>query len=96
MHRKQDTINLSTSCCDIMVLANREADSNHPYTYARVIGIMSYMLVLTELTIPHTEWNFFGFIGMNWIPWIPWVVGVQIGLINFSFFQWTKKTHLVF
>ena len=36
MHCKQDTINLSTSCCDIMVLANREADSDHPYTYARV------------------------------------------------------------
>ena len=39
MRRKQDTINLSTSHCDIMVLANREADSDHPYTYARVIGI---------------------------------------------------------
>ena len=39
MRHKQDTIILSTSCCDIMVLANREADSNHPYTYARVIGI---------------------------------------------------------
>ena len=37
--RKQDTINPSTPCRDIMVLANREADGDHPYAYARVIGI---------------------------------------------------------
>ena len=36
---KQDTINPSTPHCNIMVLANREADGDHPYAYARVIGI---------------------------------------------------------
>ena len=36
---KQDTINPSTPCHDIMVLVNDEVDGNDPYTYARVIGI---------------------------------------------------------
>jgi hypothetical protein len=39
IRRKQDTINPSTPRRDVMVLANREADSDHPYAYARVIGI---------------------------------------------------------
>ena len=45
MHHKQDTINLSTSRHDIMVLSNSEADSNHPYTYARVIGIFHVNII---------------------------------------------------
>lgn len=39
IRRKQDTINPSTPRRYIMVLANKEADDDHPYAYARVIGI---------------------------------------------------------
>ena len=39
IHRKQDTINPSTPCCNIMVLVNDEVNGNGPYAYARVIGI---------------------------------------------------------
>ena len=37
--RKHDTINPGTSHRDIMVLNNRENQDDHPYLYARVLGI---------------------------------------------------------
>lgn len=45
IRRKQDTINPSTPRRDIMVLANRQADSEHPYAYARVIGIFHVNII---------------------------------------------------
>jgi hypothetical protein len=39
VRRKQDTVNPNTSHSDIMVLADNNDDSDHPFLYARVIGI---------------------------------------------------------
>lgn len=48
VHRKQDTINPSTPHRDIMVLAQEEDNSaNHPFLYARVIGIFHANVVYT-------------------------------------------------
>jgi hypothetical protein len=39
VRRAQDVINSSTSHRDIMLLAKRETDTDHPFVYARVLGI---------------------------------------------------------
>ncbi|KAF7969982.1 hypothetical protein HWV62_25400, partial [Athelia sp. TMB] len=39
IRRKHDTINPGTSHCDIMLLSDREDRDDHPYLYARVLGI---------------------------------------------------------
>jgi hypothetical protein len=45
--RKQDTINPSTPHRDIMILSNRESPSDHPFLYARVIGIFHVNVIYT-------------------------------------------------
>jgi hypothetical protein len=47
IRRKRDTINPNTSHCDVMVLAENEDDSNHPFLYGRVIGILHVNAVYT-------------------------------------------------
>jgi hypothetical protein len=47
VRRKQDTINPNTFHRDIMVLADTEDDSGHPFLYARVIGIFHVNAVFT-------------------------------------------------
>jgi hypothetical protein len=47
--RKQDTVNPATSHRDIMVLAEND-DSDHPFLYARVIGIFHVNIIYTEGT----------------------------------------------
>jgi hypothetical protein len=47
VHRKQDTINPNTSHRDIMVLADSDNDSDHPFLYARVIGVFHVNTVYT-------------------------------------------------
>ena len=47
VRRKQDTINPTTPHRDIMVLAENDDASDHPYLYARVIGIFHVNVVYT-------------------------------------------------
>lgn len=47
VHRKQDTVNSNTYHRDIMVLAENNDDSAHPFLYARVIGIFHVNAVYT-------------------------------------------------
>jgi hypothetical protein len=47
VRRKQDTINPHTSHRDIIVLAQNEDEDDHPYLYARVIGIFHVNVVYT-------------------------------------------------
>jgi hypothetical protein len=47
VRRKQDTINPNTTHCDVMVLANNDDDSDHPFLYARIIGIFHVNAVYT-------------------------------------------------
>jgi hypothetical protein len=47
VRRKQDTINPSTAHRDVMVLAQNDDDSDHPYLYARVIGIFHANVIYT-------------------------------------------------
>jgi hypothetical protein len=51
VRRKQDTINPNTSHRDIMVLADNDDDSDHPFLYARVIGIFHVNVVYTGGTM---------------------------------------------
>jgi hypothetical protein len=39
IRRKQKKINPATTHCDIMVLADNDDDSDHPFLYAKVLGI---------------------------------------------------------
>lgn len=45
--RKQDTVNPRTPHCDIMVLANNEDEPDHPFLYARIIGIFHANVIYT-------------------------------------------------
>jgi hypothetical protein len=47
VRRKRDTINPGTPHRDIMVLAQNDDDSDHPFLYARVIGIFHANIVYT-------------------------------------------------
>lgn len=47
VRRKQDTINPRTPHRDVMVLANNEDTSEHPFLYARVLGIFHANVVYT-------------------------------------------------
>lgn len=47
VRRKQDTINPRTAHQDIMVLGDGEDDADHPYLYARVIGIFHANIIYT-------------------------------------------------
>jgi hypothetical protein len=51
VRRKQDTINPNTSHRDIMVLAENDDDSDHPFWYARVIAIFHVNVVYTAGTL---------------------------------------------
>ena len=66
MCRKQDTINLSTSCCDIIVLANREADSDYPYTYARVIGVFHVNVIYASAHQANYSSHRMKFLWVHW------------------------------
>jgi len=47
VRRKQDTINPGTSHRDVIVMAETEDEGDHPYLYARVIGILHANVVYT-------------------------------------------------
>lgn len=47
VRRKEDIINPRTSHRDILVLANNEDASDHPFLYARVIGIFHANVIYT-------------------------------------------------
>lgn len=47
VRRKQESINPATPHCDIMVLSDNEHSSDHPFIYARVIGIFHVNVVYT-------------------------------------------------
>ena len=47
VRRKQDTINPNTSHRDVMVLANNNDDSEHPFLYGRVVGILHVNMIYT-------------------------------------------------
>jgi hypothetical protein len=47
VRRKQDTINPNTCHRDIMVLADTNDESDHPFLYARVVGIFHVNAVYT-------------------------------------------------
>jgi hypothetical protein len=47
VRRKQDSVNPATPHRDIMVLANTDNESDHPFLYARVIGIFHVNVVYT-------------------------------------------------
>ena len=51
VRRKQDNVNPNTSHRDIMVLAENDDDSDHPFLYARVIGIFHVNVVYTGGTM---------------------------------------------
>ncbi|KAF7981735.1 hypothetical protein HWV62_32343 [Athelia sp. TMB] len=51
VHRKKDIFNPRTSHRDVMVLANNEDKSAHPYLYARVLGIFHANVIYTG-TVP--------------------------------------------
>ena len=47
VRRKRDSINPNTTHRDIMVLADNNSDTDHPFLYARVIGIFHVNAVYT-------------------------------------------------
>jgi len=47
VRRKQDTINPTTTHRDIMTLADNDDNSDHPFLYARVIGIFHANVIYT-------------------------------------------------
>jgi hypothetical protein len=47
VRRKRDTVNPNTTHRDIMVLADNNSDTDHPFLYARVIGIFHVNAVYT-------------------------------------------------
>jgi hypothetical protein len=49
--RKQDAINPNTSHRDIMVLAENDDDSDHPFLYARVVGIFHVNAIYTGSSV---------------------------------------------
>jgi hypothetical protein len=51
VRRKRDSINPNTSHRDIMVLAENHDDSDHPFLYARVIGIFHVNVIYMEGTV---------------------------------------------
>jgi hypothetical protein len=66
VRRKQDTINPRTSHCDVIVLAENEDGSDHPYLYARVIGIFHVNVVYTGGTIVDYSPRKFEFLWVRW------------------------------
>ena len=66
VRRKQDTINPNTSHRDIMVLAENDDDADHPFLYARVIGVFHVNAVYTGGTrvdySPHK-------VNVLWVRW---------------------------
>jgi len=66
VRRKQDTINPRTAHRDIMVLANNEDDSDHPFLYARVIGIFHVMMVYTGGTVVDYRPRKLEFLWVRW------------------------------
>jgi hypothetical protein len=47
VRRKQDTINPATPHRDVIVMAENDDDSEHPFLYARVIGIFHANIIYT-------------------------------------------------
>jgi hypothetical protein len=48
VRRKRDTINPNTSHRDIMVLAENDNDSDHPFLYGRIVGVFHVNAIYLE------------------------------------------------
>lgn len=66
VRRKRETINPTTPHRDIMVLAESEDDSCHPYLYARVIGIFHVNVVYTGPQAVDYRPRRFEFLWVRW------------------------------
>lgn len=75
VRRKQDDINPRTSHRDIMVLANGDDEADHPYLYARVIGIFHANIVYTARS-PKVDYRprRMEFLWVRWYEFDPKVV----------------------
>lgn len=71
VHRRTDTINPRTPHRDIMVLANVESDSDHPYMYARVIGIFHVNVVYMATDVVDCRPRRIDFLWVRWYELVP-------------------------
>lgn len=76
VRRKQDTINPNTSHRDIMILADDDDDSNHPFLYARVIGIFHINVVYTGGTMVDYHPRK---VNVLWVRWFEHDTNVPVG-----------------
>jgi len=69
IRRSQDVVNPETTHCDIMLLANpddMEANSNHPFLYARVLGIYHVNVVYVGMGMLDYTPRRLDFIWVRW------------------------------
>lgn len=66
VRRKQDTFNPTTSHRDIMVLADNDDDSLHPFLYARILGIFHVNVVYIGPGMVNYRPQRFDFLWVRW------------------------------
>lgn len=71
VRRKQDMINPRTSHCNIMVLADNEDLDDHPFLYARVIGIFHANVVYTGSQLADYTAHPYEFLWVRWFELDP-------------------------
>jgi len=92
VHRKQDTINPNTSHRDIMILADNDNDTDHPFLYARVIGIFHVNTICTGG--PAVDYHPRK-VKVLWVRWFKHDVEAPTGSWTDCIFRpWVAKMHL--
>jgi hypothetical protein len=76
IRRKQDTVNSNTTHRDIMILANTNDDSDHPFLYARVIGIFHVNAIYTGGSLPDYHPRK---VEVLWVRWFEHDTGAPTG-----------------
>lgn len=71
VRRAQDVINPRTSHCDIMLLArrNEESESDHPFMYARVLGIYHANVIYTGPDMVDRQARRIEFLWVRWFEY---------------------------
>jgi hypothetical protein len=64
--RKQETVNPATYHRDIMVLADQESPLDHPFVYARIIGIFHVNIVYTGSQMVNYQPHRLEFLWVRW------------------------------
>lgn len=71
VRQKQDTINPQTAHCDVMILADNEDTSDHPFLYMRVLGIFHINVVYMGLQVVDYTARPYKFLWVQWFDLDP-------------------------